>query len=377
MGLKMLKEHKPDLVILDVQMPEMDGYEVCRRLRQIHGLSHIPVIMVTALSTINSMQAGFEAGADDYITKPFKPAELQMRVNAILRRAATGGSATLEPETSTIAVFSLRGGTGCTSFAVNLAIGLSRLWGTNGILLDLDLPLGSCEILMDLQPKQSLSTLIQHDISSLDEVLIGGHLTKHYSGTQLFAGIFNPADSDFITENIVSLVLDHLQSLSRYVIVDTAHNFSAQTLAVLDAADRILLPITPDIISVRKTASVLKVFDSLGYPRDKIEVIVNWVFPQSGLDKPAIEKYINHPVLMVIPHVPALWSEAINMGQPVIFGDSSTPLVTLLEDLTWHFSTESDQNSKRDDRTDMWKRVAKRRWKRRADQNEKKRKQRA
>jgi CheY-like chemotaxis protein len=234
MGLKMLKEHTPDLVILDVQMPEMDGYEVCRRLRQIHGLSHIPVIMVTALSTINSMQAGFEAGADDYITKPFKPAELQMRVNAILRRAATGGSATLEPETSTIAVFSLRGGTGCTSFAVNLAIGLSRLWGTNGILLDLDLPLGSCEILMDLQPKQSLSTLIQHDISSLDEVLIGGHLTKHYSGTQLFAGIFNPADSDFITENIVSLVLDHLQSLSRYVIVDTAHNFSAQTLAVLE-----------------------------------------------------------------------------------------------------------------------------------------------
>ena len=92
-GLKMVKDNKPDLVILDVQMPEMDGYEVCRRLRQIHGLSHTPVIMVTSLSNIASMQAGFEAGADDYITKPFKPAELQMRVNAILRRAAVSAAA--------------------------------------------------------------------------------------------------------------------------------------------------------------------------------------------------------------------------------------------------------------------------------------------
>ena len=92
-GLKMVKDNKPDLVILDVQMPEMDGYEACRRLRQIHGLSHTPVIMVTSLSNIASMQAGFEAGADDYITKPFKPAELQMRVNAILRRAAVSAAA--------------------------------------------------------------------------------------------------------------------------------------------------------------------------------------------------------------------------------------------------------------------------------------------
>ncbi|WP_166346915.1 response regulator transcription factor [Phytoactinopolyspora limicola] len=87
-GLKQALATLPDLVVLDVMMPGMDGLEVCRRLRQV---APIPVVMLTALGEENDRIAGLEIGADDYVTKPFSPRELAARVRAVLRRAASGG----------------------------------------------------------------------------------------------------------------------------------------------------------------------------------------------------------------------------------------------------------------------------------------------
>jgi pilus assembly protein CpaE len=367
-GLKMAKDTKPDLVILDVEMPEMNGYEVCRQMRQLHATKHIPIVMLTSLSDIANMQAGYDAGADDYITKPFKPIELQMRVTSILRQTERVSEASSPPpENQIVAVFSLRGGAGCSSLATNFAVGLRQMWNKKTVLLDLSLPAGTCDVMFDVHPTHSLSTLIGHEINTFDEDLIEGHLTSHSTGTELLAGILNPADADLITENIVSLILDHLRNIAHYIVIDTSHNFSPATLAALDAADRIIIPITPDIISARLTLNALKVFDMLSYPRDKIEVIVNWIFPKDGLDKGRIEKFIGHPVMTVIPYTPEAWSKGINLGTPVIMDDPSAPLVTMLENLVWHFSTEEDRSRKEEKRTEMWLRVAKRRWKQRAN----------
>jgi two-component system, OmpR family, alkaline phosphatase synthesis response regulator PhoP len=82
-GLRMARENHPDLVILDLMLPGMDGLEICRRLR---AESEVPVIMLTARSTDDDKLAGLNLGADDYITKPFSPRELAARVRVILRR---------------------------------------------------------------------------------------------------------------------------------------------------------------------------------------------------------------------------------------------------------------------------------------------------
>ena len=85
-GLDYVKQHNPDLIILDVMMPEMDGIEVCQQIRSL-DLNHQPFILfLTARSEEYSELAGFSAGADDYITKPIKPKLLISRVKAILRR---------------------------------------------------------------------------------------------------------------------------------------------------------------------------------------------------------------------------------------------------------------------------------------------------
>lgn len=85
-GLALAKKHKPDLVIQDVMMPEMDGVDVCQRIRELPELDESLVLFLSARAEDYSELAGFSAGADDYITKPIKPKLLISRVKAILRR---------------------------------------------------------------------------------------------------------------------------------------------------------------------------------------------------------------------------------------------------------------------------------------------------
>src|SRR3954452_12505470 len=94
-ALRWIAEHEPDLVVLDLMLPGMDGLEVCRRLRR-H--STVPVVMLTALGEEENRIAGLELGADDYVTKPFSPRELALRVASVLRRAR-GAPAEAVPET--------------------------------------------------------------------------------------------------------------------------------------------------------------------------------------------------------------------------------------------------------------------------------------
>lgn len=85
-GLSRVRKLLPDLVLLDIMLPEMDGFEVCRLIKQDNKIKHIPVIMLTAKGEEVDKVVGLELGADDYVVKPFSPRELILRIKAILRR---------------------------------------------------------------------------------------------------------------------------------------------------------------------------------------------------------------------------------------------------------------------------------------------------
>lgn len=82
-ALSLFKREQPDLIILDIILSRIDGYDVCNKLRQE---SKVPIIILTALSSISNRILGLELGADDYIIKPFSPKELEVRINSVLRR---------------------------------------------------------------------------------------------------------------------------------------------------------------------------------------------------------------------------------------------------------------------------------------------------
>ncbi len=85
-ALSILEKQHFDLIILDIMLPEMDGFEVCRNIKQVPGIKNIPIIMLTAKGEEVDRIVGLELGADDYMTKPFSPRELVLRIKAILRR---------------------------------------------------------------------------------------------------------------------------------------------------------------------------------------------------------------------------------------------------------------------------------------------------
>ena len=83
-ALERLKSDKPDLIVLDIMMPKVDGYEVCRTIKSNPDTQHIPVILLSAKGRNVDQKMGFDVGADDYITKPFSPRKLVERINALL-----------------------------------------------------------------------------------------------------------------------------------------------------------------------------------------------------------------------------------------------------------------------------------------------------
>lgn len=88
-AVRLAKEARPDLLVLDIMMPGMDGVAVLKRLRQKDSTRHLPVIMLTARSQQGDKVQGLESGADDYVTKPFSPRELVLRITGLLRRSST------------------------------------------------------------------------------------------------------------------------------------------------------------------------------------------------------------------------------------------------------------------------------------------------
>ena len=139
-GLLKVQEEIPDLILLDVMMPQMDGYEVARRLRQNPETASIPILMFTAKAMLDDKVTGFEAGADDYLTKPTHPAELQAHVKSLLSRSVKVDkkeTAFIEEKAFTVGVISARGGLGVSSIALNLGSFLSANMGEETIIVEI------------------------------------------------------------------------------------------------------------------------------------------------------------------------------------------------------------------------------------------------
>ena len=109
-GLRLMGDDKPDLVVLDWMLPKLSGLEVCRTMRRTAGLTGLPVIMLTAKGEEDDRVRGLNAGADDYVVKPFSPNELIARIHAVLRRAGAvaggtplkSGNLTMDLQTHTV-----------------------------------------------------------------------------------------------------------------------------------------------------------------------------------------------------------------------------------------------------------------------------------
>ncbi|MFZ6020080.1 MAG: response regulator [Chloroflexota bacterium] len=328
----------PDLVILDVMMPEMDGYQLCRRLRDRPETARLPILILTSLNQLEERLKAFEAGADDFIPKPFQPQEFLARVQVALRRSSFYLPAPAKTQAQTIAIFSLRGGIGVSSIATNTAIGLSQLWKMPVTLIDLALDNGISALMMDLPLRHSWAELSHIKAEEIDTEVIYQILLKHPSGLSVLAAPRRPYEAELLNGEQVKQVLSLLAKQNEYLVLDLPHNFSETTLSALDQADQILLVLSPELAAVQCTSIALDVFAKIGYSPEKVKLVLNWNFKGRGLPREEIEKVLQKRIEIVLPFAGDELINALTMGKPPVWEAPESALGGLFEDFAFYWS---------------------------------------
>src|SRR5919109_3287689 len=170
-GLAKIPSFEPELLIVDLKLPELDGFEILKRLRRDPKLGYIPVIVITSQDELSEKLKAFELGADDYLVKPFQPEELVARMGILARRGRAMQIAHKETTKVTpatmVTVHSLRGGLGCSSIVVNLGLAFYKLWGKRTLLLDSVLTAGQVALLLDAKPNATWEHLVGLELENI------------------------------------------------------------------------------------------------------------------------------------------------------------------------------------------------------------------
>jgi pilus assembly protein CpaE len=363
-GLQKAKITKPDLIITDVMMPDISGYEVTKLLRREPQFAHTPIVVLTAQTGLQNKLNSFEAGADDHLTKPFEPAELVVRLAALLRRSELTqipvATAQIHDPARLIAIHSLRGGTGCSSLAVNLGVGFVSLWKKPTILLDLTMVAGQVALMLNATLRRTWANIAHLNPTELEADVLESIVAKHESGVAFIAAPTYPTEAETIKGDILDASLRLLKNQYDYMVVDLPHDFNDIVVHALDAADMILMLATPDVASIRAVAAAVDTYTKLNYSPDKMKLILNATFPKHGLPKDKIEAALGIPVMVTIPYATDAFVEAINYGQPLISAKPDEPVAGLLEDLAFSLSKDAHKKSRPEYPTEAWKRVYKR-----------------
>jgi len=327
-GLATAFRQPPDLVIADVMMPGLSGYQVCERLRADPRTAHVPIIILTARSQPVDQKTALEAGADLYLAKPITPDELARAVKELLSRPTdvSPPAATRILAARTISVFSLRGGVGVTSVAVNLAIALAQQYQDTVPLVDLSLSAGHAAIMLNLRPKQTIAHLLA---SRVDFETIEKHLLPHPSGVHLLAAPPVPPPPGAIPADAIERLLIALKPHYSYIVVDTHSSLDAVTMSVLNASDTILLIFSPEVLSVQTTLATRRTLQARGIAPEKVLVVLNQTMPKPGLPLKMIENVLKEPVRMMLPYE-SKQMQAVAMGQPLMLSHPALPLASAI-----------------------------------------------
>ncbi len=364
-AIEEVKKNPPMLILMDVMMPGMDGYTACRTIRSLPEGARIPVIMLTALDDVEHKVKGFEAGADDYMVKPCDIEELTARIHVLLRPFIQAGEEKAEEQGRAISVFSLRGGAGVTTIAVNLAVGLAKLWNVKVVLADMVETAGQSALFLNQSLRSTWADICRAEADDIDPEMVSAALLPHESGVLTLASPRRPEEGLLMTAEKVGRAVSLLRRQYPYVVFDLPHNFGDPCLACLDQSDIILLVLQPEIASLRAASMAREIFETLEYPAaKKIYVLLNWTFPRQGLNLPDLERMLKMPVNLVLPYAPDEFVAALNFGKPPVLEQPESPLGVIFEDLAFALSLEKHQKTPPPVPTAAWKRVAERQRKR-------------
>jgi pilus assembly protein CpaE len=321
-ALQLVRDRVPDLVITDVRMPELNGIELTTRLRGHHRTAGIPILMFSEMGEAQHALAGYAAGADDYLPKPFELTILEAKVLSILRRSVR---ATAHANRGKVILFAhAKGGVGTTSLAVNTAVLLAAQSARPVGLLDLDVEFGDSAVYLNLHPNHTLADLKASPGALIDEALFEGFVTEAGS-VRLVVGADLPERAELVTLPAIQLAIDRLSATCQYVLIDAPASFSERTLTALDTADLVCLVTSASLASLQATRRCLGLFDQIGIPARRVRLILNHSTTHA-MDIDAASGVLGRRPDFVIQRSESL-DRAANRGRPLVTSDPTDPLV--------------------------------------------------
>jgi len=364
-GLAKVSAEVPDVIIVDLLLPDIQGFDILTRLRRDSEFNHIPIIVITAKKELGDKLKAFELGADDYLVKPFQPEELVARMRILARRGrAMQIVSQMEKDdeslTTIVAVHSLRGGVGTTSVATNLALAFNQLWSKSTLIIDAVLSAGQVAMMLNSKPRFTWEDFTEVETESIDDDLIRDIVSEHPSGLSFIAAPQNPIALDTFGDEFWRLVMDKLAKQYAFIVIDTAHDFADITIQMLNSASTLILMLAPEMSSLRASMSALGIYDKLGFPSENVKLLLNSNSSIAGIRQSQIEKVLERPIDYVIPYEPEEVIRAVNFGEPFLLKNSDLPISVILEDMAYHLSHDSHKNLPPAAPTDTWKRVTKR-----------------
>lgn len=277
------------------------------------------VICASRDSSPDLILGSMRSGARDFMRLPIIEEELSTVIKRTAEFAALHASDEPKKRGKALAVFSSKGGCGCSLIATNLAV----LQKAPTVLVDLNLQSGDLELLLGLRPKFSLADVVENR-ERLDDGLLASYLTPHSKNLSLLAAPIKAESAEEIEPKHVYEVMELLRQRFDTVIIDTPHSFDAVTISALDHADQILVVVTLEIHAIRSTRRALEIFDRLGYPRKKIRVVVNRWSKSIELDQKQVERFLGERVVGFIQSDYRAAVNSINLGQPLVESSSAS-----------------------------------------------------
>jgi pilus assembly protein CpaE len=272
------------------------------------------------------MQA-MRAGVNEYLLAPVTATDLSEAISRAWKRHSFVEHEIHGHETDNrgkvFAFLPVKGGTGTTTAAVNLAVALQRATGEKTLLVDLDMELGGVALLLGLRPRFSFLDLARN-FHRLDPNLVSSYVESHPSGLDVLAAPLRPERSDVIAAEESGKIIDFLRQTYRYVILDMSKSLSPMMLSVMETADKIIAVTTADLPTLGSLKRLLPVLQRLDdNSMDRIRVVVNRYHPDGQVTIDDIRTLLDMDVHWTLSNDYRSAIKAANEGRPITLNGRS------------------------------------------------------
>ncbi|MBI4789422.1 MAG: response regulator [Chloroflexi bacterium] len=324
LALEQIAKDRPDLVVLDLVLPDMDGMDVLRRLRQDPAARDLWVVVLSAKGRPEDIVAGLRGGADDYVPKrPGADVELTSKIRglfALAKRTAPEPEAAPAPEgaAKVFSFCSAKGGTGTTVVCVNTCYALAQLAPRAQVLLvDMVFPIGTVGQSIGYESRDTVARLTQRVHGKLDRALIEKYVSPVQRwGFRVLLGACDPQEATLLDVGQIGPLFEQLRTMYDYIFVDFGRTLSRISLPIIQNSESIVVILTPDVNTVKLTRLTLDYLEALGVKQNQVILINNRTVGRVWVSKEETEHALNVPLSGTIPYESEYLTMAINSGVP-------------------------------------------------------------